>query len=462
MPPISLLQSTVFKRVLWASAAFVALALLVLWVLGGLLIAAVDRTQWAQIEDEKAAFLDLVEAQGLDTTIAEWFPEDDRFWEEDWLYENLEENTPVWVIRGSDGQVLAGFDGFIVEDERATVILEHPEIDTQLRASEIALPDGHWGGVGLFIAEDRFFLQWFLQMATYALIGIALPLSLVIGFFLSRSVFRRIARISQTAQAVADGALSDRAPDTGRGDEFDRLSGGINHMLDQLQVLNQNIESVSVGVAHDLKTPLANIGGRLELIRRDLANPAAAQAHVEAAEGYLAEVLRIFDALLRLGEVESGRRKAGFGDVDLSDLVRDLAEAYKAVFEDAQKSLSVEVQPDQWILGDAELLQQMLFNLLENALEHSRDAAQVFVQLTRDGDQVVLRVGDDGPGISPADRDRIFDRFYRADSSRGSKGSGLGLSLVKSIADLHGAALALAPGTGAVFVMSFPSRRDED
>ncbi|MEL6837930.1 MAG: HAMP domain-containing sensor histidine kinase [Pseudomonadota bacterium] len=276
------------------------------------------------------------------------------------------------------------------------------------------------------------------------------------GYFLSRSVFNRIEGISQTAAAVAAGQMTSRVPQSDRYDEFDRLAGGINQMLDRLAALNANIEAVSVGVAHDLRTPLTNIGGRLELISRDRANPDAVEKHIEAAEGYLSQLLGIFDALLRLGEVEAGRRKAAFDVVDLSALAADMAEAYAPIFEDANKSFQAHIDSGARISGDRELLEQLVANLLENAVEHARDAAQVGLSVRITADTVTLAISDDGPGISPANRTRIFERFYRADGSRSTPGNGLGLSLVKAIADLHGADITLdEDAPGAVFTLVF-------
>ncbi|MEL6960848.1 MAG: HAMP domain-containing sensor histidine kinase [Pseudomonadota bacterium] len=241
-----------------------------------------------------------------------------------------------------------------------------------------------------------------------------------------------------------------------RHDEFDRLAGNINDMLDEVETLNSNIEAVSVGVAHDLRTPLSNIGGRLELIRRDRDDPHAVEAHLDAAEAAQDQLMRVFDALLRLGEVKAGKRKAAFGHVDLSGLVRNMTDAFEPVFADADKSFTSDVTNGITLQGDAELLEQMMANLLENALEHSRDAAKVEVSLTQTELGPLLTVGDDGPGISPADRDHIFERFFRADRSRTTPGNGLGLSLVQAIADLHSAEIRLDPdASGAIFFIQF-------
>lgn len=459
--PLSVLRSTVFARVLRAFGLFVLVFLAVLWLVTVLWRDQIDSTEWAEISAEVAHAEEAIEEIGIAAFLADYTEPGNRIWEDDYLYEPLEEAQFIHAFRTDDDDILAGY-GDLWPDE-AEAALFHPEIGVPVRGLTFGF-EGGYGVIARFEPEGRQDLLAFAQFATFALFLVGLPLALFVGYFLSRDVFRRIDGVSAMAAAVAGGDMQRRAPETGDGDEFDRLARGINDMLDRLAQLNANIEAVSVGVAHDLKTPLANIGGRLELLDRDASDAVAVAGHVEAAQRYLAELLRVFDALLRLGEVESGRRKAAFARLDLSELVSGMAHAYAPVFEDAQKTLQTQIAPEISIEGDRELLEQMLSNLLENALEHSRDAAKVKVTLgpthgPSHDPGAQLSIGDDGPGIPPAHRHRIYERFYRADSSRSNPGSGLGLSLVKAIADLHGATVTLdemAPG--AVFTLEFSAQ----
>ncbi|MEM6277818.1 MAG: HAMP domain-containing sensor histidine kinase [Pseudomonadota bacterium] len=448
--PLSVLRSTVFARVLRAFGLFVLVFLGVLWLVTFVWRDQIDTAEWQQIETEVAYAEGIISEVGIRAFLADYTEPENRVWEDDYLYELLEEAQFIHAFRTDEDDILGGYGDLWPDDAGAALF--HPEINVPVRGLAFGY-DGGYGVIARFEPEARQDLLAFAQFATFAVFLIGLPLALFVGYFLSRDVFRRIDGVSATAAAVAGGDMDRRAPETGDGDEFDRLARGINDMLDRLAQLNANIEAVSVGVAHDLKTPLANIGGRLELMDRDASDAAAVASHVEAAQGYLSELLRIFDALLRLGEVESGRRKAAFEPSDLSELVAEMAGAYAPVFEDARKSLKIDVARDVQIEGDKELLEQMLSNLLENALEHSRDAANVYVTLTSDA---MLTIGDDGPGIAPAHSARIFERFYRADSSRTNAGSGLGLSLVKAIADLHGATITVDQSApGAVFTLDF-------
>lgn len=449
----SVIRSTTFARVLRAFGIFVLVALGVLWALTIFWRSSLDTTEWQLLEAEAAWIESDIAEDGIDEFL-DVYSGDERIWEDDFLYEPLEEGSFIYAFRDDDDELLAGYEDLYPSDVEAGAELFHPEIDVPIRGVTLGY-EGGYAVIARFEPQERQEILGFAQFGTFALFLVGLPLALFVGYFLSRDVFRRIEVISATTAAVAEGDIARRAPETGQNDEFDRLAGGINHMLGALAQLNANIEAVSVGVAHDLKTPLANIGGRLELMERDASDPEALQGHIEAAQAYLAELLRIFEALLRIGEVESGRRKAAFAPLNLSEIVGNIGEAYAPVFEDAQKTLELNVSSGVRLDGDRELIDQVLSNLLENALEHSRDAAQVELTL----DAKVLTIGDDGPGIPPAHHARIFERFYRADSSRTNPGSGLGLALVKSIADLHAMNIALDTNAkGAVFRITLPNR----
>ncbi|MEM6859073.1 MAG: sensor histidine kinase, partial [Pseudomonadota bacterium] len=198
--------------------------------------------------------------------------------------------------------------------------------------------------------------------------------------------------------------------------------------------------------------------GRLQLIERDANDPAAVKEHVSVANERIGSLLRALDALLRLGQIEAGARREAFEPFDLSELSNELAESFEPLFEEGDKSFEARVSSGVTVLGDRNLVAQLITNLLENALEHARDGAKVWLELSADEDGAKLLIGDDGPGV-PANRaEEIFDRFVRMDPGRSKAGNGLGLSLVKSIASLHGGrAEAASTYPGLVIVVSFSS-----
>lgn len=441
---------------LGAAALFVLIVLVLIWAIGLIGLSRIDQRVTDEVIDlaEQARELYLIEGEAA--LVEELRRNDEQpLWSDDDVYAALEDDIYVAVLRDPEFEPVAGYPGLFAGEDIEQVPLDHPEIDAPLLARTVTLFDGSTLTVGIFVPERRFEIWFFLTFGTAALFITVLPLAFLIGYMLSRNVLYRLETLSETAKSVGSGQLSARAPLTGAGDEFDRLAGGVNQMLDRLEAVTRNIEAVSVGVAHDLKTPLSNISGRLDLIRRDIEDPGAIAAHLDKAEERLHGLLNVFNAMLRLGEIEAGRRKSAFQRVDLSALASDLAASYAPAFEDADKYLEIAIVPGVFVLGDRDLLAQLIANLLDNALEHSRDAARAHIALVNVERRIRLEIGDDGPGIPPTLRERVFERFFRADASRSTAGNGLGLALVRAIADLHeGRIEVLSDRPGAVFVLA--------
>jgi signal transduction histidine kinase len=267
------------------------------------------------------------------------------------------------------------------------------------------------------------------------------------GYRIGRGMRWRISAITNAAEGIIDGDLSRRVPVRGRGDDLDHLAATFNRMLDRIEALMESLRQVSNDVAHDLRTPLTRLRTRLES-QMTTVGPGAA-AGLEAAMADLDAILETFAALLRIAQIEGGARRAGFRPTDLAEVCRTVVEAFAPSAEDAGATLSLEAIAPVVIDGDAELLTQMVVNLVENSLRHAGRNAAVRVVVSMDGKSPVLLVTDDGPGVPDQERERLFDRFYRLERSRSTPGSGLGLALVSAVARLHGATVALrdaAPG----------------
>jgi signal transduction histidine kinase len=276
--------------------------------------------------------------------------------------------------------------------------------------------------------------------------AVAVLIALGFALFMARGLQSRLRRVSEAADQVMRGDLARRLPLAGSADEFDRLAGTVNTLLDRQEALIEGMRQVTVDVAHDLRGPLSRLRQRLEAALARARDPNADGAAFEAALAELDTVLATFTALLRIAQLEAGPplppQEAPV--VELSALVTTLAEAYAVVAEEAGKRLEVQVAPNQRLHGDAALLRQMLTNLMDNALTHGGQCLRITL---RPGP--VLEVADDGPGIPAEEYARVLRRFYRLDRSRGTPGSGLGLALVAAVAKLHGTAPALsdaAPG----------------
>ncbi len=264
------------------------------------------------------------------------------------------------------------------------------------------------------------------------------------GAFVVRRLFRRmVAEISATAEAIAGGDLTPRVRRSGRGDEFDRMAESINTMLERIARLMDGVRQVSNAIAHDLRTPITRARARLEDAAEHAGSEAELRAAIERAVADLDGVTSVFQALLRIAEIEAGARRSAFADVDLGPLLADLAELYGAPAEDRGLTLALDVPDTLTLLGDRELIQQAVANLLDNAIKFSPPGGRIRLSGRAEGRHLRVDVSDEGPGIPPADRARAADRFFRGEQARHTPGSGLGLALVQAVAMLHDGALVL-------------------
>jgi signal transduction histidine kinase len=330
-----------------------------------------------------------------------------------------------------------------------------PEPDDQpskLTGFGVILPDGSF----LLVAQDAnrlIDMQHAIIRAFVWASGVTLLLAIAGGTLIGSSFLRRIDTITRTSRAIMEGDLSARIPARGTHDEIDQLVSSLNAMLGRIQQLMDGLRQVSSDIAHDLRTPLGRLRQHLEDARERARTTADYDAATDAAIAEADELLETFSALLRIAQVEAGAQKRGFDDVDLSDLARNVGEAYQPAAEDSGHRLSCKVEDGVHLSGDRQLLAQMLSNLVENALRHTPVGSIVSLAVHKAGRGFEIEVADNGPGIPEPERDKVFDRFYRLDRSRSTAGSGLGLALVKAIAGLHGLAIRLEdrkPGLGVV------------
>ena len=296
------------------------------------------------------------------------------------------------------------------------------------------------------------------------------------GGFLLRGLFRRMVRdIARTTSAVSAGDLTSRVPRSGSGDEFDRVAQTINAMLDRIARLMDGVKQVSNAIAHDLRTPITRARTRLEDAALHAAGTEELRAAVERAVSDLDGITGIFEALLRIAEIEAGSRRSAFAEIDLAGLLTDLAELYGALAEEHGLRLELELPgrppggsatqghfPPGRLLriwGDRSLIQQAVANLLDNAIKFSHPGGTVFLRAALAERRISVEIADQGIGMPQSDRARASERFFRAEAARNTPGSGLGLSLVQAVAQLHGGSLLLEdadPGLRAILTLGLP------
>lgn len=305
--------------------------------------------------------------------------------------------------------------------------------------------------IGRNIADERSFGQLIVTALAWGLL-LTVILAFAGGLATARLIGWRLERINATAREVMAGDLRQRVPRRGANDQFDRLADNLNAMLDRIENLMAGVRQVSDNIAHDLRTPLTRLRWRLEKLR-EAHDPELLDAAMQEADG----LLQTFHALLRIAEVESGSRRR-FATVDLTALARDVGELYEPVAADSDQTFMVEAEEGVRTYGDRDVIFQALTNMADNAVKYTPPGGRITLAVMRVTDGVELRVSDSGPGI-PADRHQdVQKRFYRLEASRGSPGSGLGLSLVAAVAQLHGGELRLEdnhPGLRARLLLPY-------
>jgi signal transduction histidine kinase len=282
---------------------------------------------------------------------------------------------------------------------------------------------------------------WYGLAAAIAVLCIA---GLLIGLITRRALMSRIHSIRQTVSAIMHGDLKHRLPTHLNDDELNTLSRTINGMLEQIELLVHGVRNVSNSIAHDLRTPLAELRSRLEELSLIKPPPEQAYAEIDGAVADVDRVIRIFDALLRLAEIDAGMRRSGFVTLDVADLAANAVEFYAPAAELRNINLSLRSDGPVSVAGDPVLLAQALSNLIDNALKYAPINGAIQVSVLTQGDHAAVSVSDNGAGIADEEKGRVVERFYRGDASRGTPGVGLGLSLVQAVAKLHGSQLTLS------------------
>ena len=316
------------------------------------------------------------------------------------------------------------------------------------------------GGLHLLVGRDvesRVQLRGVVADAMLWAAAIAVLLGTV-GAMAVRGLFRAtLADVSAAAAAVSAGDLTRRVRVAGHSDEFDMLAETINDMLDRIVRLMDGVRQVSNSIAHDLRTPIARARMRLEDAAITSRSEADLRQAIERAQSDLDSIVAVFQALLRIAEIEAGARRSAFTQVDVAPLLTDLAELYEAAAEETGQTLSARIPPSIVVFGDRDMIQQAIANLLDNAMKFSPANGVIWLSVHAlpgpGGGEVEISVADDGPGIPPEDRARATERFFRGETARSTPGSGLGLALVQAVAMLHGGTLRLednAPGLRAV------------
>lgn len=280
-------------------------------------------------------------------------------------------------------------------------------------------------------------------------LGVALTAAALIGLIAVRRLRRRVEAINDACDQVRLGDFAARAPGATGNDEFALLSAHVNGMLERIDTLVQGLRDVSNRIAHDLRTPVARLRTSLEAAAGATELPAA-RAMAGAAAAETDDILQTFEALLDIAEVEAGST-GGLAPMRLDEAAESVVDLYASVAEARGIALVAECAPAT-ILGERTLVVRLAANLVDNAIKFSPEGGRVVVGVAAGPAGAILSVRDRGPGIAPADRDRLMGRYQRGDATRHVRGHGLGLALVSAVAKRHGARVMLTDATPGLAV----------
>jgi signal transduction histidine kinase len=437
MPRVRLLRSSGFRL----SVAFTGLFLVAAAVAGATAYSVINEELQKRHERVLGEQIDFFEAAYREGGISDLAGTVEAY------VRVVRDKDSIFLLEAKDGTRLAG------NIDKAPVL----EPGRQVEASALGIADDfvyfiqqrQIGPYRLTVgssAEDISELdEIVLEGALWAAL-ILLAIAVAGGMALSRRMNERIALAQTALERVAEGHFEARIPTSGNGDDIDTLTEMMNASVARLGASVESIRQISNDISHDLKTPLNRLRISLEaaLDKQTAGVPVIDELNEASSEAN--RIIGTFDALLRIAQIESGARKARFEKLDLAAVASDVIEFYRAAVEDAGMQLSARLDTPALILGDRELLTQLWANLIENILHHCLPGTTISCSVERRGDFFEAILADSGPGIPEAEREKVLRRLYRIDSSRQTPGSGLGLSMVKAIADLHGATLEFEDG----------------
>jgi len=431
-----LLQSAGFRFALLFVAIFSVAAGFLVAVLWWATAGALDRQTIASIRTDETSLVERYREQGIPGLIEA-------------IDERLAldaQNETIYLLVDENGRRLAGnlrdWPTALGEDGAwFRTRIQHDGAVAEARVHRRDLP-----GVRLLVGRDeseRVQLRLLLTEGVAWSLGAVLLFAGVGAALIRRALQARMRPAVATALGIAGGDLTHRVPLSGQGDEFDRLGSTMNDMLDRIASLMAGLRGVSDAIAHDLRTPIARARAKLEESLNTAAGEAELRAAMEEGIADLDNITRVFQALLRIAEAEAGARRAAFAPLDLPEVLRDAAEFYEAMAEAGEQRLETDLPEHLPMVGDRDLLLQAVANLLDNALKFTPSGGVIRLVAREAETHVEISVSDSGPGLSPADRQHAMDRFFRADASRHMPGSGLGLALVRAVAQLHGGEVIL-------------------
>jgi len=463
--PLRILQrafnSSTFRLSAWYSGFFISCSILILVMTHYFLSSALLRADKTAIASELDRLIPKYNFQGLPS-----------------LQRELTDNkkiyrgkNPVFVrIADISNRTLFILNPNLWEEFDLTLLGSHPlnngkwtelsgvdeQIDLLLLSGR--LNDGRWLQLGRSSeireqALDQFFKLIFIIIPPLVILGVAG------GTFLAARTMRPIKHMIHTAQSMVTGNYEARVPYTGSRDELNELAKLFNEMAERIHILITGMKESIDNLGHELRTPMTRLRNTCEMALQggkdvDLCREALADSIEESDR-----ILRMLNTLMDISEAETGVMKLDPKTIRLSSLLTPLGDMYEYIAEEKGVALAINVPEALYLTVDANRMSQVLANILDNAIKYTPTGGRVSIDAKQSNGRSIIAIVDNGVGISPKDLPKIWDRLYRGDHSRATKGLGLGLSFVKAIVHSHQGTIDVVstPGIGTTFTISLPS-----
>lgn len=354
-------------------------------------------------------------------------------------YEKLAGNLNEWPAaatkEGSFGKE-GNWVRFRIEDMRGS------EKGIAVKALMVPLSKWRFVVIGQSL-QNKERIEQIIVQTFWASLLLTVCMALIGAIIMTRSITQRINVINRSAATIMGGHLSTRIPYTQGGDEFDELSMNLNSMLDRIESLLESLSQFSSNIAHDLRSPLTRIINRLDAGLRSMNRDSAVHQLLEENIHDLEELVATFNSILKITELEANPEFRPFEPCDLSRILSNLAEFYEPYAAEKHIALSSNIVAPVTIIGEKNLLNQAFANILDNAVKFTPNGGAISIACARVENFAEVIIADNGPGIAELYRHKVFEKFFRMEQSRNTKGNGLGLSLVAAIARIHNADIAL-------------------
>lgn len=451
MQKINLLRSAGFRYTIVYTALFVISTIVLLTILYSYEIQFIRRDGDARIDGRVAGLISEFKRGGLDLVREDI----------DARLRSQVGRHSVYRLSDNEGNLIVGNLPMIdlplgrseirIADEDAV-----KEDTTPLRVRTVSLDGQAILSVGVELAQIDWIKQ-LLRRAAFGMLAGSLLLGGLIGASMTRRLLSRIDSINATVNDIMNGRFDRRVKTSGSSDELDKLAMGMNAMLDRIVDLMANLRDVANNIAHDLRTPLSRLGRRLEEALDQCESDTPSAIAIEAAISECNDIIDTFNSILNITQIENISPEGIFSDVNLAEILATIEDNYAPLLEDEMRPFSLSIGEDITIRGERALLLQLLANLVENAMKHTPAGTPISLSLERRGTKARLCVEDRGPGIPAHAREKVFERFFRLQSSRSTMGSGLGMTFVAVIAKLHKADIQLEDANpGLRVVVEFP------